>query len=145
MYSPDIDRILENLSVVLPVFHKKLLRMNLGGVTGGLTRLHLGVMGMLREGSMTVSELARTTIIPKPQMTRVVEQLVKSGIVERRGGSADRRVVNITLTEYGHSLAEEVKRKVQESIRKELGCLEPEELAEMSEALETMRRIVAKL
>src|SRR3972149_2576871 len=111
MSDTHIDRILENLSAVLPVFHKKLLKMNLGGVTGDLTRLHLGIMGMLREGRLPVSELARMTVIPKPQMTRLIDQLVKAGIVERRADSADRRVINIALTEYGRVLAEDVKRK----------------------------------
>ncbi|OGO40042.1 MAG: hypothetical protein A2147_07005 [Chloroflexi bacterium RBG_16_57_8] len=145
MSDTHIDRILENLSAVLPVFHKKLLKMNLGGVTGDLTRLHLGIMGMLREGSLPVSELARMTVIPKPQMTRLIDQLVKAGIVERRADSADRRVINIALTEYGRVLAEDVKRKVQESIRTDLAGLAPEELAEMAKALEALRRIVAKL
>ena len=145
MSDTHIDRILENLSAVLPVFHKKLLKMNLGGVTGDLTRLHLGILGMLRAGSLPVSELARMTVIPKPQMTRLIDQLVKAGIVERRTDSADRRVINIALTEYGRVLAEDVKRKVQESIRTDLAGLAPEELAEMAKALEALRRIVAKL
>jgi len=145
MNDADLNRILNNLSVVLPVFHKKLLRMNLGGVTGDLTRLHLGIMGMLSERSMTVSELARVTVIPRPQMTRLIDQLVRSSIAERSPDLTDRRVIHVALTEYGQVLAEDVKRKVQDGIRTDLGNLTPEELTEMSQALETLRRIVARL
>lgn len=145
MSDSNIDHILENLTAVLPVFHKKLLKMNLGGVTGDLTRLHLGIMGMLRERSMTVSELARLTVVPKPQMTRLIDHLVKLGIVERHADREDRRVANIVLTEYGRVLAEDVRQKVQESIRTDLASLSPEDLDEMAKALTTLRRIFARL
>jgi DNA-binding MarR family transcriptional regulator len=142
----DIDRILESLRAVLPFFHRKLLKMNLGGVGGNLTRLHLGIMGMLREeGGLTLSELARLSVVPKPQMTHLIDQLVALGVVERRANAADRRVVNIGLTDHGRILAEDVKQKVHESIRADLAGLSPDELAGMAEALETLKRIVGKL
>jgi MarR family 2-MHQ and catechol resistance regulon transcriptional repressor len=141
MNDPQIDLIIENLTAIMPLLHRKLLRMDLGGTTGELTRLHLGVMARLREGSMTASELAKTSVMPKPQVTHLVDQLVKNGVVERHPDSADRRVINIALTERGHLLFEDLKQKVQETIRKELAGLTPQELAEMSGALETLRRI----
>ncbi len=145
MDETSVDRILDSLSAVLPVMHRKLLRMDLGGVTGGLTRLHLGIMGMLREGSMTVSELARVSVVPKPQMTHLIDQLVRSGIVERRADAADRRVVNISLTDHGLQLLRDVKRKVEEDLKNRLSGLTPDDLAAMATALETLNSIVARL
>ena len=145
MNDTQIDRIIENLVAVMPIFHRKLLRMDLGGVTGELTRLHLGFMASLREGSMTASELARVSVMPKPQVTHLIDQLVKSGIVERNPDTADRRVVNIALTERGRVMLEDLRQKVQEIIRKELADLTSQELADMSAALETLRRIGARL
>jgi DNA-binding MarR family transcriptional regulator len=145
MSDTDIDRILDNLAAAIPVMHRKLLRMDLGGVTGGLTRLHLGIMGMLREGSMTVSELARVSIVPKPQMTHLIDQLVASGTVERRPDSADRRVVNVALTDSGRQLLRDVKRKVEEDLKNRLAGLTSEDLAAMSTALETLNSIIARL
>ena len=140
-----IDRILENLLQVLPVFHKKLLRMDLGGATGNLTRLHLGVMRMLRDGSMTASDLARLSAMPKSQMTHLLDQLAGLGIVERRPDAADRRVIHLDLTSDGQVLLRDVKHRVQENIRNRLAGLTPEELATMAEALETLRTIGARL
>ena len=145
MNDTQIDRIIQNLVAVMPIFHRKLLRMDLGGVTGELTRLHLGFMASLSGGSMTASELARASVMPKPQVTHLIDQLVKSGIVERSPDTTDRRVVNIALTEQGRVMLEQLRRKVQEIIRKELADLTPQELAEMSAALETLRRIGARL
>jgi DNA-binding MarR family transcriptional regulator len=145
MNDPQIDLIIENMVAIMPIFHRKLLRMDLGGATGDLTRLHLGLMARLRERSMTASELARTSMMPKPQVTHLVDQLAKNGVVERHPDSTDRRVTNIALTEHGRFLFEELRQKLQETIRKELAGLTPQELAEMSEALETLRRIGARL
>jgi DNA-binding MarR family transcriptional regulator len=145
MNDTDIDRILDNLAAALPVMHRRLLRMDLGGVTAGLTRLHLGIMGMLRDGSMTVSELARISFVPRPQMTHLLDQLVKSGIVERHPDSVDRRVVNVALTDRGVQMLRDVKRKVEEDLKIRLAGLTSEDLAAMAEALETLNRIVARL
>jgi DNA-binding MarR family transcriptional regulator len=141
----NIDRILEDLFLVLPIFHKKLLRMDLDGVTGHLTRLHLAIMRMLGEGSLTVSELARVSVVPKPQMTRLIDQLVGSGIVERHPDLTDRRVIRLALTAHGRKLFGDLKQKVQENIKNRLAGLNPEELAKMSRALEMLRSIVTRL
>jgi DNA-binding MarR family transcriptional regulator len=145
MNDSHIDRILDNLVAIMPVFHKKLLRMDLGGVTGDLTRLHLGVMGMLREGRLTSSELSRMSAIPKSQMTSVVSQLVARGIVERHADARDRRVINLALTKHGGVLLDDVKRKVEQNIKESLANLTPDDLAAMSAALETLRSIVSRL
>jgi len=119
--------------------------MDLSGVTGNLTRLHLGIMRMLNEGGMTVSELARVSMVPKPQMTHLVDQLVRLGIVERRPDATDRRVINLALTEHGRALLGDLKRKVRENIKNSLAGLTPEELAQMAQALETLRSIGTRL
>ncbi|MFA5316956.1 MAG: MarR family transcriptional regulator [Dehalococcoidales bacterium] len=145
MNSADIDHILENLLLVFPVFHKKLLRMDLSGATGNLTRLHLGIMIMLSEGNMTVSELSRVSMVPKPQMTHLIDKLVMLGIVDRRPDTTDRRVINLALTEHGCVLLEDSKHKVQDNIKTRLAGLTPEELSQMAKALETLGSIGARL
>ena len=119
--------------------------MDLSGVTGNLTRLHLGIMRMLSEGSMTVSELTKVSMVSKPQMTHLVDKLVRLGIVERRPDATDRRVINLALTEHGRVLLGDLKRKVRENIKNSLAGLTPEELAQMAKALETLGSIGARL
>jgi DNA-binding MarR family transcriptional regulator len=145
MSNAEIDRILENLILVLPIFHKKLLRMDLGGVTGTMTRLHLAIMGMLGEGGMTVSDLAKVSMVPKPQMTHLLDQLVSLAIVERHHDPTDRRVINLVLTDSGRVLLGDLKQKVKENIKNRLAGLTPGELADMSQALETLRSIISRL
>jgi DNA-binding MarR family transcriptional regulator len=145
MNDKNIDGILENMIHIMPVFHRKLLRMDLDRVTDNLTRLHLAIMGMLSETGMTMSELAKISMMTKPQMTHLIDQLVNLGIVERRPDATDRRVINLALTDKGRILLEDMKRKVKETIRNRLASLTAEELTQMSAALDTLRRIGSKL
>ena len=89
----DIDRILENMFNIMLVIHKKMLRMDLNGGADNLTRLHIAVMGELSQTSMTMSELAKTLMMTKPQLTHLVDPLVALGLVERRPDAKDRRVI----------------------------------------------------
>jgi DNA-binding MarR family transcriptional regulator len=141
----NIDRILENMFVIMLITHKKMLRMDLGGRPDNLTRLHLAVMGELGQNSMTMSELANTLMMTKPQLTHLVDSLVSQGIVERRPDEKDRRVINLALTEKGRALLKEMKLKVKENTKKRLASLTTGELSQMSTALETLRNIVIKL
>ncbi len=145
MEDGNIDRIFENMARILPLLHKRLLRMDLGGVTGNLTRLHLAIMGMLSEGSVTVSELARMSSMPKSQITHLIDKLVELGVLERRQDAKDRRVINLALTDHGRVLLGEVRQKVKQNIKDKLSGLTPDELADMSAALETLKEIGAKL
>ena len=140
-----IDRIIESLIVIMPVLHRKILRMDLKGVSGDMTRLHLGIMKKLNEDDMTVSDLARMSVVQKPQMTHLIDQLVKLDIVERHPDSTDRRVINISMTQHGRALHKVMKQKVREAVKKELSGLTPQEFSDMSGALETLRSIAAKL
>jgi DNA-binding MarR family transcriptional regulator len=145
MNDTQIDRILENMFVVMLTIHKKILKKDLGGFPDNLTRLHAAVMGELSQNSMTMSELAKILMMMKPQLTHVVDALVALNIVERRPDEKDRRVINLTLTEKGHVLLEEGKKKIKESTKLRLATLTPEELTEMATALETLRNITTKL
>lgn len=140
-----VDNILEDMIQILPIFQKKLLRMDLGGVTGNLTRLHFAIMGVLSRGSMSVTELANSLMMTKSQMTHLIDQLVGPGIVERRPDGKDRRVINLSLTEPGRVLLDDAKRKVQETIRQALAGLSADDLRAMSGALKTLKDIGARL
>jgi len=53
---------------------------------------------------LKMSELAAQVLISRPTMSRVVDRLVQSGWVDRRGDAVDRRVVRVTLTRQGRAV-----------------------------------------
>lgn len=119
--------------------------MDLSGVTSGLTRIHFRLMTLLSVRDMTVTELSTLSLVPKSQMTRLIDQLVGLSIVERKSHPTDRRVINVALTKQGSRLLTEVKKQVRDAMRKNLSILTPDELAQMARALETLRDIGTRL
>ncbi|MFC1861163.1 MarR family winged helix-turn-helix transcriptional regulator [Chloroflexota bacterium] len=145
MENKTIDDILDSLFQILPIIHKKLLKIELGGVTGSISHAHLAIMRMLGEGSLPISEVARRLVVPKSQMTHLVDQLVDQDIVVRQPDTSDRRVINISLTSYGWNKLEECRELVKQNIRNKISSLSPSELMDLSEALAQLRNIGTKL
>jgi DNA-binding MarR family transcriptional regulator len=102
-------------------------------------------MGMLVEESLPISEIAKRLVIPKSQMTRLIDQLAGLGIVERLIDARDRRVINLSLTGHGKIVLKECRDLVRQNIGNKLSCLTPAELADLSVALEKLRDIGARL
>jgi DNA-binding MarR family transcriptional regulator len=127
------------------MIHKKLLRMELDGVTRNLSRLHLSIMGMLQEENLAVSDVARRLVIPKSQMTHLIGQLVDLEIVARHPDAKDRRVINISPTDHGKAMLKECRGIMDQTIRNKLSHLTPAELADLSMVLGKLKDIGAKL
>ena len=110
MNDPQIDRILENMFVVMLTIHKKILKKDISEIPdNNLTRLHMAIMGELAQTNLTMTELAKSLMMTKPQLTHVVDALVSLNIVKRRPDEKDRRANNLALTEKGLDWLEEGK------------------------------------
>ena len=140
-----VEQILESLFYVFPIIHKRLLGMYLDGVTGELTRLHLAIMRLLRDGEQPASELARKLAIPKSQMTHLLDELEARGVVVRHHDLQDRRVTNIELSGHGQEIFEEYRGRLKDVMRQKLSALTEQELSEMAAALEKLKELGTKL
>jgi len=54
----------------------------------------------------TMSDLAKSSGVPANTMTGIVDRLVRQGLVQRETSEKDRRLVLVTLTEYGLEILE---------------------------------------
>ena len=141
-----VDSITENLFHVLHLIHRKLLKINLEGVNKNISRLHFPIMGMLDEvGTLAISEIGKRLLIPKSQMTFLIDQLISLGLVEKVPDATDKRVINIALTEKGKVTLRKCKELVRNNIREKLSCLEEKELAEFTISLKKLREIESRL
>jgi DNA-binding MarR family transcriptional regulator len=132
--------------VVMLTIHKKILKKDISEIPdNNLTRLHMAIMGELAQTNLTMTELAKSLMMTKPQLTHVVDALVSLNIVKRRPDEKDRRVINLALTEKGLVWLEEGKKKIKEHTKMRLAALSSEELTEMAAALESLRNIIVKL
>lgn len=142
-----IDSIVENLFYAIPVIHKRLMRIDPPHLNCGihLSRLHVGTLAMLHDSSASISEIANTFLISKPQMSYLIERMVRAGLVERTPSAEDRRVTNVSLTPKGQAAFEQCDRYIKSNIRDMLSALSPKELEEFSESLIKLKEIGPKL
>jgi DNA-binding MarR family transcriptional regulator len=143
-----IDNILENLLYVMPVLHKRLMRANPARISQNirLSRLHVMIMGtMLRTRKMRASEIGREFMILKPQMTRLIKELVDAGLVEQLPDDKDKRAKYLVLTAQGKAALKTFRQLLKKSVAEQLSKLSDEELNEFSSLLTGLQSISSVL
>ena len=78
-------------------------------------------------------------------MTHLIDKLVDLNMVERNTDTADRRTINITLTDKGITFLEEHANNLINAVREYMSCLKEEELEALSHSLRNLRDTLLKL
>jgi DNA-binding MarR family transcriptional regulator len=146
MENKSLDNIVENLLYILPIMRKKLLKIDPSDVSQDihLSSLHVGIMWSLHREMLPISEIANQFLISKPQMTLLIDQLVKAEMVERQPNKHDRRMNDITLTEKGKSVLSECKYKLKNNFKELLMELTEKEQTDLYLSLQKLREIGTK-
>lgn len=94
----------------------------------GLTVSQLGVLDALFYlGPMCQKDLAGKILKSSGNLTLVIDNLEKRGLVQRARQAADRRFVMVSLTQEGRALIERIMPQHVEDIRAALAALSPDE------------------
>jgi len=105
-----------------------------------ITPVQAMVLGFLNEeDGITASELGKRTELDSATMTGIVDRLEAAGLVERRGHPADRRSIEIHLTERGRTLADGAVRLIVEANREFLNILTEREREELRATIRKLR------
>jgi MarR family 2-MHQ and catechol resistance regulon transcriptional repressor len=98
----------------------------------GLTTSQFGVLEALYHlGPLYQRDLARKILKSSGNLTTVIDNLEKRGLVQRRQSAEDRRFVAVHLTEAGERLIRESFPRHAAGIVAELGVLTPAEQEEL--------------
>ena len=150
MKSNVLEIVVEELLSIPPLIRRsiqrKMFKSVFAQIEEDISLPHFEIMKTLREtGTLHIAEIGERLQIPKPQMTHLIDRLVSLKVVERQAGSADRRIINIALTDKGRVLIEESDRLVKSIFREKLSGLTNEELRELSVSLRKLGDILSKL
>lgn len=74
----------------------------------------LSVLDEVRDEGMRTQRLGARLLTRVPDITRLVDRLVKSGLVERKRSHEDKRVVFVAITQTGSELLAEIKGPAKE-------------------------------
>ncbi len=110
----------------------------------GLTQPQFGALECLGHlGAMTIGDLSRKMLVSGGNMTCVVDNLEKEGLVRREHSHEDRRAVIVALTEKGDTLFQEIFPEHAERITQLAAVLSEAEQAELSRLLKKLGQALA--
>jgi DNA-binding MarR family transcriptional regulator len=145
-----LDSVVKDLLSITPLvrrsIQRKVVRTGFAQIEKDISLPHLEIMKTLKEeGTRHIAEIGERLLIPKPQMTHLIDRLESLGTVVRQADTTDRRITNIMLTDKGRRIIEELDQVLTESIQGKLSCLSEKELRELSTSLKKLRDILDKL
>jgi DNA-binding MarR family transcriptional regulator len=82
------------------------------------------ILGSITRGRNLVSDIARDHGVSQPSMSRSIENLVRSGLVERARGSSDRRQAPLRLTRAGEALFRKITAAAEQLLRARVSRLD---------------------
>ncbi len=102
------------------------------------------LLSIPREGSLSMQNLSTVMGLASSTTTRIVDQLVRKGLVRRKSDRADRRVVKVELTVHGQELWQTLDRELQEFFKNAFTEIQEEERARIIQALEQITQTMEK-
>ena len=139
-----MDRMLDNIYNIIPLFHRTILKVD--NVSHNPMSSEFKVMGIvMRHGSLPMSRVGLWLGISKPNMTAIIDKLIEERRVERRTDSKDRRIIEVALTAEGKKFMQDCWREARESMRTKLSTLSQDEMDALYTSLENIRVILPKI
>lgn len=93
-------------------------------------------------GPKRIGELARLEQVEPPTMSKLVDALVRDGLVVRERDPDDARAVQVRATPTGARMLRRGRAKRVETLRSRLATLSPAELAALGEGVDVLERIL---
>lgn len=113
---------------------------------GSFSLIHLNVLTVLdADGPDSMSHLADALDVSVASMTGIVDRMEKRGLVERRHGGKDRRVVLVYPTEAGRDVFREIDRRRRDGLTMILEQLSDEELGGLLTGHRALRKARAAM
>jgi DNA-binding MarR family transcriptional regulator len=103
-----------------------------------------GLEALVREGPLTLGELARRLYLEKSTASRVVDALERKGYVTRAPHPGDRRALQLKVTPAGRRLVERIRASLVEDAKAVLEDLSPSFRREAARFLARLTEVAAE-
>ena len=126
------EHVLAHLAELAKSFRAEMPAWVAAELTSGQLRL---LFKLSRQGPTSMSGIGEWLGTSLSSVTGTVERLERHGLVERRHGADDRRIVEVHLSDRGRELVADILGIRLEAIRRFLGVLDPDELRDLDRLL----------
>lgn len=142
----DRSQVVETIHGLLEHIHTPTLRRIFKDSDGDLSFAQWALLGLLsRGGQPTMTQLAQYTMTSKPNLTMIINRMIRAGLVRRTARDDDRRVAVVTITAKGKRELTRVRSGRSAVLLKALEALDDSEIEEMGQAVDTIARLIGKL
>ena len=100
---------------------------------------------LMHNGPSTMSELAQTLCISRPNMTPIIDKLIEEGLAIRKENPKDRRIILIEATSKTKELFEDTKKLAEERLVSRIQYLDPEDLGQLHQSIQMILPLLDKL
>lgn len=116
-----------------------LRRVARGDYAAGLSAPRLSALSVvIYRGPISLTELAKTEGVTAPTMTRLIQALVRSGLVEKTVNETDNRAVLLRATPEGRRTLDVARAKRLAALAELLERLAPEDVAKVERAISAL-------
>jgi DNA-binding MarR family transcriptional regulator len=113
-----------------------LRRVRRGDDAAGLSAPRLSALSVvIYRGPISLTELAKAESVTAPTMTRLVQALVKAGLVEKSVDASDNRAVLLRATDLGRQTLDVARARRLAAIEELLSRLDPDDAASVERAV----------
>jgi len=138
------DRTADALLALIPLYYKNVIRHK-HAVSGIQVAQHHTLGVLMKFGSMPMSEIGSRLYISRPYMTRLADLMIADGLVERRPDPADRRVINLAITEKGKIYLRQSLSWFRQDLKESLADIDESDIEKLCTALENTCQVLSKL
>jgi DNA-binding MarR family transcriptional regulator len=136
--------IADDVFQTIPVLYRRILRPDAAGLSPFSPPIAVLVV-VKKKGPIAMSAIAQELSYSRQNLTKIVDQLVKQGLVERVPEPADRRVLNVILTDKGREFMAARKERNKNRLVEDLSHLSDPELEELFETFERVKVALPKM
>ena len=120
-----------------------LRRIKRGDDESGLSAPRLSALSVIiYRGPISLTELAKAEGVTAPTMTRLVQALVRGGLVERSANRTDNRVVMLHATSAGRQTLDIARANRLAALEQLLARLRPDETVLVERAVSTLEPLL---
>ena len=102
------------------------------------------IMALGKNGRMTMNRLSESLSLATSNVTKIVDNLVRDGHVERIRDDQDRRLVYVGLTKQGKDIFEQIKQITYRYYRGIMKNIPPEKRGNVLAAIETLEEAIER-
>ena len=140
------EALIREICELIPLFEQCFIRPYMLLAKDTLSGMQLRVLFQLkRAGQVAMSDLARMMEIAPPQLTSLINGMVREGFVKRCTMPDDRRVVFVRLTEKAETFYESTQQAALSINQHRLDLLSSEEKHRLYQDAEDLRAILSKI